>query len=180
MRTAIVFESMYGNTHHIANAIAQELREFGPVNVVPAHAANTDLIAVDLLVVGGPTHAHGMSRPSTRQAAAENVTKPDFQLALDPDAIGDGVREWLEAVRSEGTSAAAFDTRVDMIPALTGRASRGIAKMLRRHGFELVVPPESFLVSKETHLEPGEEEHARTWARQVGALASTRLASFTE
>ena len=180
MRTAIVFESMYGNTHHIANAIAEELREFGPVNVVPAHAATTDLVAVDLLVVGGPTHAHGMSRPSTRQAAVEKVAKPDTHLTLDPDAIGDGVREWLEAVNSEGTNAAAFDTRVAMMPALTGRASRGIAKVLRRQGFELVVPPESFLVSKDTHLEPGEDTHARTWARQLGTLAATRLASFSE
>ena len=64
---------------------------------------------------------------------------------------------------------------VDMIPALTGRASRGIAKVLRRHGFDLVVPPESFLVTKATHLEPGEDEHARAWARQLGTLASTRL-----
>jgi hypothetical protein len=52
---------------------------------------------------------------------------------------------------------------------LSGRASKGIAKKLRQHGFELVAEPESFLVTMENHLEPGEEAHAHRWADELAA-----------
>ena len=69
-------------------------------------------------------------------------------------------------------AAAAFDTRIDAPAALTGRASKGIAKRLRRCGFSLVVEPESFLVDKHNRLVDGEEERARAWG---AALAATTL-----
>jgi hypothetical protein len=50
---------------------------------------------------------------------------------------------------------------------LSGQASRGINKSLRQHGMSLVAEPESFLVTKENHLVPGEEERARAWGRQL-------------
>ena len=46
---------------------------------------------------------------------------------------------------------------------LTGRASKGIAHKLRQHGATLVCEPKSFLVTKDNHLEPSEEAHARDW-----------------
>ena len=49
----------------------------------------------------------------------------------------------------------------------TGRASKGIGKRLRGHGFALVAEPESFLVSKRNELEPGEEDRAREWGRHL-------------
>jgi hypothetical protein len=49
--------------------------------------------------------------------------------------------------------AAAFDTRVDLPVALTGRASKGIARKLRRHGATLISRPESFLVTKDNHFD---------------------------
>jgi hypothetical protein len=66
-------------------------------------------------------------------------------------------------------SAAAFDTRIGIAPVFSGRASKGIAKKLRQHGFELVVEPESFLVDKENHLESGEEAHAHRWAEELAS-----------
>lgn len=71
--------------------------------------------------------------------------------------------------RGSGGRAAAFDTRANMSPVLTGRASKGIAKQLRRHGFDLVAEPESFLVTKDTYLEPEETARARRWGRDLGA-----------
>ena len=67
---------------------------------------------------------------------------------------------------------AAFDTRIDAPAALTGRASKGIAKRLRRCGFDLVAEPESFLVDKHNHLLEGEAERARAWG---AALASATV-----
>lgn len=175
MRALVVYESMYGNTHRVAEMIGEGLGRFGEATVVPVDKATPDLLdGVDLLVVGGPTHVHGMSRPTTRKSAAEAVEAPDSDLSLDPDWAGDGVREWL-ATQPEGIGrcAAAFDTRIDIAPVLSGRASKGIAKSLRRHGFELVVEPESFLVDKQNHLEPDEVAHAGRWAEDL-ALAMDR------
>jgi hypothetical protein len=59
-------------------------------------------------------------------------------------------------------------------PAITGRASKGIAKRLRAHGFDVVAEPESFIVTKENHLEDHEIEHAQEWgAGLVAALGAT-------
>ncbi len=174
MRAVVIYESMYGNTHRIAEAIGEGLRESGEAEVVSVHEADGQLIdGADLIVVGGPTHAHGMSRSSTRQGAVEAVDKPGSDLVLEPDAAGEGIREWLEALATTGARAAAFDTRVDMAPVITGRASKGIAKQLRHHGFDLVAEPMSFLVTKETHLELDETERARGWGQLLAESVTT-------
>lgn len=176
MRAVVVYESMYGNTHHIAEAIAAGLRTAGDATVVPVHDATAELLdGVDLIVVGGPTHGHGMSRESTRQGAVDALDKPDHdpELAMDPDAAGPGVREWLESLPTATVRSAAFDTRVDLAPILTGRASKGIAKKLRHQGFDVVTEPESFLVTKETHLVAGEDDRARAWGEHLGQLVSS-------
>jgi len=174
MRVLVVYESMYGNTHTVADAIAAGLRTVidgeGTVEVMSVHDATpAQLSGADLLVVGGPTHAHGISRASTRASAITDATKPEPPLELDPDAEGDGLREWFDGLGEVSARAAAFDTRVDMAVAFTGRASKGIAKRLKHHGCELVAEPESFLVTKDTHLEPHEVEHANTWGAALGA-----------
>jgi hypothetical protein len=175
MRALVVYESQYGNTHQVAEAIGEALCHLADVDVVSIHDAGPELVgAADLLVVGAPTHVHGMSRPSTRTAAADAVPGPAGDLALDPSAAGDGVREWLESLAPLSGRAAAFDTRVDMAAVVTGRASKAIAKELRRHGLELVCDPESFLVTKQTHLVAGELERAHAWGRRLGTALSDR------
>jgi hypothetical protein len=179
MKAVVVYESMYGNTHLVADAIADGLREGGAgheVAVVPVDEATPAALAdAALVVVGGPTHAHGMTRASTRQAAAEAARKPDSGLEMDPDAEGPGLREWFDGLESLGVDAAAFDTRMKGPPALTGRASKGIAKRLRRHGCSVVAEPESFLVSRENHLLADERAHAHAWGLGLAvAVAGAR------
>jgi hypothetical protein len=147
---------------------------------LPVHEATTDALdGVDLLVVGGPTHVHGMTRASTRKAAADAAAKPEADLVLDPDAEGEGLREWFDEAGALPHAAAAFDTRIDASAMVTGRASKGIAKRLHRHGCALVLEPESFLVTKQNHLLDHESEHARAWgaalaaAMQAGAKQTT-------
>lgn len=169
MRSLVVYESMYGNTHRIAEVISERLRRFGESDAVPVdHATPDRLEGLNLLVVGGPTHAHAMSRPATRRSAPEAASKPGTDLTMEPGWDGDGVREWLASLDlGNATPAAAFDTRIAMSPLLTGRASKGIAKRLREHGFELIGEPESFLVTKENHLSSDEEAHAQDWASSL-------------
>ncbi len=176
MRAVIVYESMYGNTHHVADSVAEGLGSTFDVTVVPVESAHADLVrSADLLVVGGPTHVHGMTRESTRKAALDAAAE-DESLAVDPDAPGPGLRDWFEGVDLEDRDAAAFDTRMHGPPALTGRASKGIAHRLRHHGANLIVEPESFLVTRQNHLDEDEAAHARAWGARLFRELSDRVA----
>jgi hypothetical protein len=170
MRALVVYESMYGNTHTVAEGIGDGLRAMADVTVVPvARVGDEDLSGVDLLVVGGPTHIHGVTTSRSRQTAIEAAAAPESDLTTDPDAEGPGLREWLDGLEVPGaTKAAAFDTRIDGPALLTGRASRGIARRLRGLGLEMIAPPESFLVDRGNHLKPGVAEAARAWGQQLG------------
>ena len=171
MRALIVYESIYGNTHAVASHIADGLRSHFEVEVVPAEEATRDLVlAVDLLIVGGPTHVHGMSSERSREAAREAVAKPGTDLTLDPDAEGEGLRDWFHGLpRVQNAGAAAFDTRIDAPAIVTGRASKGIEHRLMHLGYDLVADPVSFLVDKDSHLLPGEAERATSWANELAA-----------
>ena len=96
------------------------------VNVVPVERATPEMLAdAEFVVVGGPTHVHGMSRASTRKAAVAALDKSD-ELELDPDAPGPGLREWFDSLPRFAGKAAAFDTRAEAPRVFTGRASKGI------------------------------------------------------
>ena len=171
MKAVVVYESMYGNTHLVADAIAHGLMDVAEVvTVVPVERATPELLAgADFVAVGGPTHVHGMSRTSTRKAAVAALEKSE-ELVLDPDAPGPGLRDWFDSLPQFSVRAAAFDTRAEAPAALTGRASKGIARKLRKHGFALVAPPESFLVTKVNTLVGGEEARAEIWAAHLGTM----------
>ncbi|MET8846772.1 flavodoxin family protein [Amycolatopsis sp. NPDC004625] len=166
MRILVIFESMFGATEKAAEAIGRGLAGAGPLEVVNVDKAPRDLTGVGLLVVGGPTHAHAMSRASTRKSAKGQVAYPTRSQT--------GIREWLDALDTvpAGSAAAAFDTRIDKPRVFTGAASLGVAKRLRRRGCRLVLPAESFFVGTGTidaGLEPGEAERAEAWGAALGA-----------
>ncbi|GAA1184882.1 flavodoxin family protein [Ornithinimicrobium humiphilum] len=156
----VVHESCWGNTRLVAEAIAQGLGE-GATVVGVASAPPLDQVHTDLLVVGAPTHAFGLSRPGTRHDASERG-------GTDP---GTGIREWLEAASpAAGRRAATFDTHVRR-PNLPGTASRAAARRLRHLGFEIVREPEVFWVrGMEGPLEEGELARARAWGAELVRL----------
>lgn len=172
MKAAVIYESMYGNTRSIAEAIAEGLELVAESEVLPVEEVQSiDLSRVDLLVVGGPTHVHGMSRKPLRDAALKDALEhPEKGLHTEAAAGGPGLREWFDAMEAATGKAAAFDTRLKGPELLTGHASKSIAKQLGKHGFELVAKPVSFIVGKDNQLLPGEQERAREWG---GILATT-------
>jgi hypothetical protein len=176
MRGLVVYESMFGNTRLIAAAIADGLGGRMDVRVVrAAEVQPEDLTGLDCLVVGAPTHAHGLPRTSTRQSAPGYLDKPENDLALEPGADSEpGVREWLDALPTLGLPGAAFDTRVHGSAMVTGRASRGISKVLAQHGMAVALPPESFLVDKHSRLTAGEIDRARAWGAQLSTAVVGR------
>ncbi|MHC1557793.1 flavodoxin family protein [Actinomycetospora sp. C-140] len=166
-RALVVFESMYGNTEAVARAIADGLATRVTVDTVEvgeAPAAPPGDCA--LLVVGGPTHAFGMSRPSTRRDAA---TKTGRAIV----SRGPGVREWLAALPDRaGFATAAFDTRVAR-PRMPGSAARAIARRLRRGGIGPADGPRSFFVDgSEGPLVEGELDRARAWGASLATAVT--------
>jgi hypothetical protein len=161
MRVLLVYESLWGNTEKLAQAIGERLRAGATVDVLDSDAAPGSVEGYDLVVVGGPTHAFSMTRPATREEAVTGHAAPHR-----PDR---GIREWLAALEkpSAGTSAAAFDTRVDQ-PRLPGSAAKAARHELRSLGFETAVKAQTFRVhGYEGPLLEGELERAENWANDV-------------
>ncbi len=164
MRALVIYESMFGNTRSVAQAIGDGLSEHGvtvevcEVGVAPAVPDE----AVGLLVVGGPTHAFGLSRAATRASAAEQAGGTVVSQHI-------GLREWLEAMPGERPGmAAAFDTHVDK--RIPGSAARAADRRLRRLGYRIAVRSTSFHVADvEGPLLPGELGRAREWGAALAA-----------
>lgn len=164
----VVYESMFGNTQTIAVAVADGLSVRMTVDLVEVGAAPAAVAAdVDLLVVGGPTHAFGMTRPNTRQDAAKQAGRPVVSQGV-------GIREWIEGLDtgSVRVPVATFDSRVRR-PRLPGSAAHRAAKRLRGLGARLVLPPESFWVNGTPGpILGGEEERARQWGLRLAAAVA--------
>ena len=90
----------------------------------------------------------------------------------------------------KGVAAAAFDTRYHMAAFLAGSAAARIARLLKKTGANLVLPPESFFIERDEppsghkrrheleQLEPGELERAAGWAHQLAEAAGFDQVSF--
>jgi hypothetical protein len=163
-RALVVYESVLGNTQAVARAIAEGLGESRPVTVREvADAPDTIPPDVGLLVVGGPTHAFGMSRPETRADAEKEAPR---QVV----STGRGIREWLDGL-SPGDGhlpTVTFDTRVDK-PHLPGSAAKKARKQLSHKGFPPFEEPHSFYVhGKAGPLADDELARAKSWGEELG------------
>ena len=100
MKITIVYESMFGNTHEVAEAIGDGVRMAQPdadVECVPVAEAVPELIkSTDLLVVGGPTHIRGMTSGFSRKMGvsgeekAEAKGEPTHEMEEDAEGPGSG------------------------------------------------------------------------------------------
>lgn len=145
MDTIIIYDSIFGNTHEIAQAIAKVIEQSGSVRLIKAdQVKGADLEGADLVIAGFPTHRHGI--PETARAMLENL----------PSGALRGVRM------------AAFDTRYRKPKWLTGSAAGVLSRKLRKFGGRRVVRPESFFVDdREGPLGEGELERAKLWAESI-------------
>ncbi|MBK9179364.1 MAG: flavodoxin [Acidimicrobiales bacterium] len=166
MPALVVFESRYANTHAVAAAIADGLRSQLSVDVAPVADAPWERVAAaELLVVGGPTHAH-VPWTGTRRAV---LTDERHRRDPDPAADAGSLRDWLGSLgRVAGTATATFDTRFRKPLLLTGSAAHGTARRLRRRGFVLLDEPASFFVGDVAGpLLSGEAHRAMVWGRAL-------------
>ncbi len=159
MKSLIVFESQFGNTAQIAEAVAVGLREHGPVQLVGVDDAPASWAPdVDLLVLGAPTHALSMSWPSSRVSAASDGA----------EGTTSGLREWLDKLPSPVPvpRIAVFSTKQGHTM-FTGSAAKAAAKSLRNHGTQTAEAAYFVVKGKSGPLEEGERERATAWARSL-------------
>ncbi len=155
MKALIIYDSIFGNTEKIAQAIGNawgvpkdvEIRRVSDVNL-------QQLARLTLLIVGSPTRGF----------------KPTPAIN---SFLGSIPRNGLK-----GVQVAAFDTRIALsdvdsriLPIfvkLFGYAAQPIAARLQKKEGELIVPPEGFFVKgSEGPLKEGELERAVDWAKRI-------------
>ena len=154
MNALVLYESQYGNTEKIAEAIALAIQEHMPTrlaSVEEVESLHEATVNVDLLVIGGPTQRHGLS-PRLRHLVG---------------GLGHG------ALR--GVGVATFDTRMHGPKVMTGSAATTLRHRLRRAGATLIVEEATFAVAgTEGPLDEGEIERARRFAEQLAKTAELR------
>ena len=156
MSNIVVYDSQYGNTRQIAQAIADQLAISGRAYALHVDEVQPgDLMGINLLVVGSPTQ----------------------QLSATPSIKG-----WLNRLPEgslTGVRAAAFDTRftqekinqvkiLSFFVSIFGYGARPIATRLAKKGAKVIAEPEGFYVADtEGPLLAEELQRAADWAASL-------------
>jgi flavodoxin len=155
MKALVVYDSVFGNTEKVAQAMGQALGSQAEVqtlrvgDVKPEHLAG-----LDALIVGSPTRA------------------------FSPTSA---IKNWLKSLPSnslKGVKVAAFDTRIALsdvnsslltfMVKLFGYAAKPIGDRLTKKGGDLALAPQGFFVKdSEGPLKDGELERAADWVKQI-------------
>jgi flavodoxin len=155
MKVLVLYDSVFGNTEKIAQAIGNALGS--PPDVETRRVGDVQpeqLVGMKLLIVGSPTRK------------------------FRPTPAITGLLKRIPRHGLQGTRVAAFDTRISMddvdssllhtLVKLFGYAAEAIAGRLKKKGGTLAMPPEGFIVKgTEGPLKEGELERAAAWARQI-------------
>ena len=155
MKTLIVYDSFFGNTEKIAQAIGNSLGSKEDVETLRVGEVKPEqLIGLELLIVGAPTRVFKPTKAIM-----------DFLNKIPLNSL-------------KGVKVAAFDTRISTVDVnsrflnilvkLFGYASKPKAYKLEKKEGSLVIPPEGFFVkASEGPLKDGEFERAADWAKTI-------------
>ncbi len=154
MNIVILYDSRFGNTKKVAEAIAGTFGKPDKVRLLEVgKAKHADVTKPDLLIVGSPTHG---GRPT--QA---------LQTFLD----------FIPLHSLNRVKVASFDTRFEakdvnlflkLLMGVIGFAAPKIANLLVSKGGNLIIPPAGFIVmGKEGPLKDGELLRAASWAISI-------------
>lgn len=157
MKAMVVYDSMYGNTGKIAEAIGKALGSEEVEVLRVGDVKPEQLAGIALLIVGSPTQK------------------------FSPTGATTGLLKSIPKNGLAGVKVAAFDTRfteseIDRVRILAffvrmfGYAAEPIANRLQKAGGALAAPPEGFYVGgTEGPLLEGELERAADWAREIAS-----------
>jgi flavodoxin I len=159
MKALVVYDSVFGNTEKIAQAIGNALGSQADVEALRVGDVRPEkLMGVELLVVGSPTRG------------------------FRPTPATTGLLKRIPKNGLEGVRVAAFDTRfsesqikegpaiLSFLVGIFGYAAEPISNRLAKKGGKVVIPPQGFIVTDtEGPLQEGELERAADWAGQIMA-----------
>jgi len=146
MKAIVIYDSQWGNTEKIAQAIGRGIE--GDVKVVKVLDAGTEDIAdCPLVFIGSPT-----------QGGRQTTAVKNFMDKISPDMMKD-------------KRFAAFDTRLkNIMVRMFGFAAPRIGEAIKEKGGNVAAQPEGFFVkSTKGPLLEGEEERAAAWAKSLVA-----------
>lgn len=152
MKTIVLYDSRFGNTQKIAEAIGKGIGNDTSVKKV-SEVTPEEVSSLDVLVVGTPVHG---GRASQDMQA--------FLKKMKSDSL-------------KGVKVATFDTRFEknkqglglkLVMAIAGYAAGRVASDLVKKGGEVAADPAGFIVTgKEGPLKEGEIERAEKWGKLV-------------
>lgn len=152
MKVLVVYDSVFGNTEKVAQAMGQALASRADVQTLPVGDVKDEHLAgLAALIVGSPTRAFSPTP---------------------------AIKKWLGSLPQKhltGVKVAAFDTRFNVhetnskvltgMVKVFGYAAKPIGDRLVKKGGDLRLPPEGFFVlDSEGPLKDGELERAADWA----------------
>jgi flavodoxin len=144
MKAHVVYDSAYGNTKAVADAVVEGLHPLGAAAIPVTEFNPATLSRGDLLVLGSPI----------------NGWRPTPKITELLTALGNG--------KLQGINAAAFDTRVRFF--IHGDAARKMSRLLKEGGATIISDPAPFYVrGTEGPLHSGELEKAASWAKTLAA-----------
>ena len=155
MKVLVLYDSVFGNTEQIANAMGQAVGSAAEVQVKRIDSVDAqELNGLDLLIVGSPTRGFRPTEPITQ-----------FLKGLPQNSL-------------KGIKTAAFDTRVSVqdvnnailsfMVKIFGYAAEPINKGLLRKGGIQSAEPQGYVVKEsEGPLKEGELERAASWATSL-------------
>jgi flavodoxin len=154
MKVCVIYDSVFGNTAKVAQAIGAALEAQAEVSVTKVGDVPGEFwTGLDALIVGSPTRAFSAT-PATKQLLS-GIPRQGLQ----------------------GVKVAAFDTRMDVEKApgilkalvkLFGYAAEPLAAKLRKKGGQEALPPAGFIVlESEGPMQEGEFERAAKWAERI-------------
>jgi flavorubredoxin len=151
-KALVIYDTKFGNTEKVANALVQGLAAQGII----AESVNVDRVAIDrlseydALLIGGPTHRQKMSEP----------------MAMFLDKLNKSL--------VKGKAGFSFDTKVEH--RFAGSAGKRIERTLKKLGMKVVRPHASaIVVGREGPLKEGTED----MFRQIGEQIAREITSLT-
>ncbi len=143
MKVLIVYDSQFGNTEKVAQAVAASLGTKEDTHLAKVEMVKPeDMKGLDILIVGSPVHAWGPTKAVKL-----------FLKSLKPEILS-------------GVRAAAFDTGYPS--RMAGSAAKKIEKSLIKSGCSIVAPTVKFAVTgNKGPLADGELDKATAWTKGI-------------
>lgn len=159
MKAVVVYESYWGNTRAIAQAVAEGLGE-GAVALHTDEATVAALEGAELIVAGAPLLGFSLPNDQIRKGLPAETSKG----GPEPDMSHPTLRSWIDALPKGNGRSATFETRIWWSP---GSAAKSAGKLLAAKGFTSVGSERFLVTGRYGPLKDGEVDRARAWGASL-------------